>query len=208
MFSNVFESDLQLPEKVCIVAPGHNGRGFYGRIPRDYYQIAVSKVILCGEINAKIWMMNTMDQDWFAAANHAFRGIRIFRKAGIIKYQPQRVPGSRSYFFFDPSLTPEEKLHPQIRRPVKDVVRGGATIAGCAVQIAYNFGAKDILLCGVDMSGDQYWDGSHNRHPTHGKTWSFVPRLQTLLDMLIEDRKIRISSLSPTVLKIPEYKLF
>ena len=38
----------------------------------------------------------------------------------------------------------------------------GGTVTGCALQLAYNLGATTILLCGADMSGDDYWDGTAN----------------------------------------------
>ena len=47
---NIYESDYRLPEKVCVVAPGPQGRHYYHQIPEDYSVIVVSKAVLIPEI--------------------------------------------------------------------------------------------------------------------------------------------------------------
>ena len=43
---DLFQSNLRLPEKVCILAPGPNGKEHHGRIPADYEIVVVNKAVL------------------------------------------------------------------------------------------------------------------------------------------------------------------
>src|SRR4051794_23865978 len=79
-FTDVQDSDLRLSRKVCIVAPGPNGRGHYRQIPEDFQVVAVSKAVLIPDLRPAIWMMTHSDQPWFAEANRDFRGIRVFSR--------------------------------------------------------------------------------------------------------------------------------
>ena len=200
-YVNIFESDFRLPHKVCILAPGPNGKGHYGRIPAGFCVIAVSKAVLIPDVRAEIWMMNHADQPWFGEAAASFDGVCIFGD-GAVEAQPV-LTGKRSCYCYTPA---DGLLEPDWLRPVDGVIRIGGSIVGCALQLAYNFGATEILLCGADLSGDQYWDGGLNPQPTHGETWSAVQRLSPLLKWLMEEKKIKISTLSPTRLPVPEYQ--
>ena len=80
----------------------------------------------------------------------------------------------------------------------------GASVSGCAIQFAYNFGATEILLCGLDMSGDAYFDGSLNVHPNHGDIWPAVRYLNAMFNWL-RLRNVNVFTLSPTTLDAPEY---
>ena len=96
-------------------------------------------------------------------------------------------------------------LEPQMSRGLDGVIRYGATVSGCAIQFAYIFGATSILLCGVDLSGDEYFDETVNVNANHGDTWPAVQRLQPLLTHLIEDKRLSIATLSPTRLELPTF---
>jgi len=198
---NIFESDIHLPPKVCILSPGPNGRPHYGDIPDDCCVIAVSKAVLIPEVQADIWVMNHADQDWFEAANAAFEGMRVFRDEAVL--EAQAVLGEElPCYSFDALRGP---LGLVIFKPVDQVIRSGGSVSGCALQFAYNFGAREILLCGVDMSGDSYWDGTVNVQPQHGETWNVVKYLNPLIRWMIEERGIRIATLSPTRLAVAFY---
>ena len=62
-----------------------------------------------------------------------------------------------------------------------------------------------LLLCGVDLSGDEYFDGTINPNANHGETWPAAMRLQALLRHLIDERGVSVATLSPTRLELPEY---
>jgi hypothetical protein len=200
-WTELFSSRLRLPEKVCVVAPGPNGEGHYREIPKDHFLIAVSKAVLIEELQPAMWIMTHASQDWFSAADERCACCRVFG-AGALRDRPDlRAGGDRFYF----QCEEEELVVNGAIQPVEGRVRRGASISSCAVQIAYNLGAKQILLCGVDMSGDAYWDGSMNPDQNHGETWPAVNGFHALIHYLTGQRGIRISSLSPTKLKIPSY---
>lgn len=198
---NILDSDFALPSKVCILAPGPRGRPHYARIPDDYLVIALSKAVLIPQVEADIWMMHHTHQDWFDEANARFDGVCIFKEA------PARAVahklGDAVCYCYNP-LQGEDRM--EQCRCVDGRIRGGASVAGHALQIAYTFGVKDILLCGVDMSGNGYFDESINVRPEHGETWSFVYLLNPMIRWMIDEQSLRIATLSPTKLDVPRYQ--
>jgi hypothetical protein len=194
----LFGSGWRLPAKVCIVAPGPNGRSHYGEIPEDYYKIALSKAALIPAVRASVWIMCHTQQDWYGEASASFRGVRIYGDAAARQAEQELLAlGCECYCFYPPP----DSLSPEVR-PVEGAIRVGGSISGIALQIAYNFGARDILLCGVDMSGDGYFDGTMNVQPSHGDTWGAVKNLNPLIRWMIEKRGLRIHTLSPTRLDV------
>jgi hypothetical protein len=202
MLRDIFKSDFRLRPKVCVLAPGPNGRGHYAEIPPDFQVLAVSKAALIPEVQAEVWVMNHIEQDWFLEANEQFEGVRIFKHDAALRARAALV-GKGGCYYFKP---PADALGVPVRLPVEGVVRIGATVSACAVQLAFNFGAREILLCGVDMSGDAYFDNTLNVHPHHGETWSAAQRLDPLLKWMVEERGLKISTLSPTKLNLPRYE--
>jgi hypothetical protein len=201
-FVDVSVSDLRLAPKVCIVAPGRNGSDNYRRIPADFQILAVSKAVLVPDLRPAIWMMTHSDQDWFSEANRNFRGIRIFSRDAALGAAAAVWDTSDMYYFVPPS---DSFLDLEMSQPLDRVIRYGATVSACAVQFASIFGAREILLCGVDMSGDEYFDGTVNPNANHGDTWPAAMRLQSLLRRLIDERGLSFATLSPTRLELPEY---
>jgi len=199
-YRNLFDSDFRLPEKVCILAPGPNGKAHYGRIPPDFCVVALSIAVLIPEVRAKVWMMNHADQSWFDRAATSFNGICVFGDAAM-RARPE-LAGKCACYYFTP---PPEPLEPDKFISVDGVIRVGGSIVGCALQLAYNFGAAEILLCGADLSGDHYWNGDVNQQPTHGDVWPAVRRVDPLIRWLMEEKKIKVSTLSPTRLNVPSY---
>jgi hypothetical protein len=199
-FVDVNQSDLRLNRKVCIVAPGPNGRGHYHRIPPDFQIVAVSKAVLIPDLRPSIWVMTHSHQTWFAEANRSFHGIRLFSFDAALN-SAEALQGKADCYCFIPPR--DSFLEPQVRQPLDRVIRYGATVSGCAIQFAYIFGAGEILLCGVDLSGDEYFDGTVNVNEHHGDTWPALLRLQPLLKYLIDDQRLKIATLSPTKLELP-----
>jgi hypothetical protein len=199
-FVNVFASGLRLPPRVCIVAPGPNGPGNYRKIPPDVYVIAVSKAVLVPSIRPRLWVMTHSHQDWYPEADRAFRGDRVFGELAMRDVCP---PAGATWYCFD---TAGKSLSPDHLRPVDGCIRVGGTVTGCALQLAYNLGATTILLCGADMSGDGYWDGTSNPQPAHGSTWPAARCVNLLARWMMEEKGLRIATLSPTRLAVPAYQ--
>lgn len=202
-FVDVFKSNFRLARKVCIVAPGPNGRDHYGRIPADFQIVAVSKAVTIPLIRADVWVMNHGDQPWFNEANARFEGIRVFSRDAVVNVESSLQDTAECYYFTPPE---EQFLEADYCRPVDGVIYYGATVSACALQLAYNFGATEILLCGVDMSGDDYFDGTQNKHINHGAIWPAVRRMQPLVEHLTREKHVTILTLSPTKLEVPAYR--
>lgn len=205
-WKNIFESGFCLPDQVCIVAPGPQGVGRYREIPAGCFVIAVSKAVLIPELCPSLWMMNHVHQPWYNAASSSFRGIRVFHRDAVKVVDQMAVEArsdERKYYSFTP---PTEPLGLEEFVPVDGCIRIGATISACAVQLAYNFGASEIVLCGVDMSGDGYFDGTINENPNHGDTWPAASRFNLLIEWLVAQRGLRITTLSPTKLDVPPFQ--
>ncbi|HYK01026.1 MAG TPA: hypothetical protein VE974_04670 [Thermoanaerobaculia bacterium] len=198
-FVPLFGSDFRLPERVCIVAPGPNGHGHYDAIPVDCHVIAVSKAVLIPGLRAGVWLMNHTQQDWFAEADARFDGVCVFGSRAV-EEAPTLTPKKACYVYDCAG----EPLHEERVHPVDGFIRMGASVSACAVQLAYNFGARELVLCGVDMSGDAYFDGTQNVHPSHGDPWPAAARLDRLLRWMRDERGIAISTVTPTRLSVPE----
>jgi len=113
------------------------------------------------------------------------------------------LSGKKNCYYFKPH---PDLLDPNGCSSIEGVIRYGGTIVGNAIQLAYNFGVTEILLCGADMSGDGYWDGTVNRERVHGNVWIAVSYLNPLLSWLMNQKHIRISTLSQTRLDVPAYR--
>lgn len=200
---NIFDSGFRLPRKVCIVAPGPMGLGHYESIPDEFLVIAVSKAVLIPGLPTAVWMMNHVTQPWYETASASFRGTRVFMHDAVeaIPSRLQAIKGADWYSF----VPPEEPLGLDEFMSIEGCIRIGATVSACALQLAYNFGAREILLCGVDMSGDAYFDGTSNPSPNHGDTWPATTRLNRLVGWLRSHKGLRIHSVSPTRIDVPDY---
>jgi hypothetical protein len=200
---DVFRSTLRLPDTVCVLAPGPNGRPHYGRIPGDCAVIAVNKGVMIPDVPRKdIWMLNHATQDWFAAANAGFTGLRIFSAPALREARDQLDP-RQDYYFYEPA---PDQLVPANVSCVRGAIRFGTTVSGCAVQFAYNFGARRILLCGVDMSGDAYFDGTQNVNANHGEVWPAARTIGALARWLRDEQGVSVETLSETRLDVPRYR--
>ena len=200
---DIFRTDFRLPEKVCILAPGPNGLGHYGEIPSDYEVIAVSKAVMIAEVPRKrLWMMCHANQDWFETANAAFHGMRVFGHVALQAARAKLDPTGTYYYF----KAADGLLEPETISRVDGAICLGTSISGCALQFAYNFGARQILLCGVDMSGDGYWDGSQNANEVHGEVWHAAQRFNHLIRWMEEERGVQIASLSKTQLQVRSHR--
>jgi len=146
--------------------------------------------------------MNHAEQDWFAEADRAFDGVRVFGN-GAVQSRAVLAANARECYSFTP---PADQLSPDVVRPVDGCIRIGGTVSGCAVQIAYNFGAREILLCGVDMSDDEYGDGTYNVQPTHGRVWPASSSLNLLIHWLVQKKGLSIRTLSETQLDVPFFE--
>ncbi len=220
MYRDVFDSDLRMARHVCVVAPGPNGRQYYSRIPDNYQVMVVSKAVLIPEVRPEIWVMNQFARDWCRDADAGFRGIRLFSKsaataASRYAFSLRGIASGRftrhlsRCYSYRIELADGKRLDKDAPSAVvPGMVRGFGSVSGCAIQLAYLCGARRILLCGVDMSGDNYWDGTATNPPrdeVHGPEWWFVPRLNNLIRWLQGSGGAVVRTLSPTKLEVPYF---
>jgi hypothetical protein len=199
-------SGLTLGEKVCVVAPGPNGKNHYHEIPHDFSIIAINKAVLIEGLNPDWWIIIHTDAGWFPAADEYFSGIRVYfdRHNNFPTEKALARSENKNYYF----SAEKENLDEHVVHPVEGCIRVGATGSAMAVQMAYNFGAREILLCGVDMSGNMYWDNTANEDPgvhDHWDVWGCVKNFNPLLDYYRNKLKIKIATLSKTKLNLPFY---
>ncbi|PHS04701.1 MAG: hypothetical protein COA88_13295 [Kordia sp.] len=204
---NVFDSNLTAGEKVCIIAPGPNGSQHYHEIPKDFTKIVVNKAIQIEEVKPDWWIIAHTNTSWFNKADRHYSGTRVYsyRALPSISKTALKMSADKVYFFY----LEKEPLRDDIVLPINGLIRYGASVSALAIQLAYNLGAKEILLCGVDMSGNSYWDKTENEDPevldVHGDIWSSVKRLNPLLHYLRNELNIKVSTLSESKLDIPYY---
>lgn len=205
VLKNIYESDFRLSPKVCILAPGPNGKAHYDEIGRDWCVIAVNKAVMIPQVRPDMWMINHSNQDWYPAADEQFNGKRVYRLGAAPTAAPPLESGP--WYYYAP---PDKRLDPNNLAEIEDgIIRFGGTVVASALQLAYHFGGREVFLCGVDMSGHDYWDATTNDDPAarvlHGETWEAVPYLNPLIEYL-SGRGLRICSLSPTKLNVPGCK--
>ena len=207
-YPNILTSGATFGKKVCIVAPGPNGVNHYNAIPNDFSIIVVNKAVLIEALQPDWWVIAHDDTSWFPKADKLYRGRRIYRDAIVpnISETANKLSQNHIYQF----ETAEEHLQENKIWPVKGHIRKGASVSSLSVQLAYNMGATEILLCGVDMSGNGYWDRSENESPEalsiHGEVWDSVSRFNPLLNHMRNELGIQISTLSETQLDVPFYQ--
>ena len=87
--------------------------------------------------------------------------------------------------------------------PLEGMLRSGGSISAQAMQLAYWLGAKRIVLVGVDMVGDTYFDDTKNINPRLMKDGvSLHCRMCNGLCQWLMARGTEVVSLSPTALQV------
>ena len=202
---DILQSSIRVPNTVYIVAGGPNGRAHYHRIPKDGYVIAVNQSVLIPDIHPDMWILNSMNRHvwrWIGKAHRAFHGVRVF-KQNCVKTTLWHIPWhirKRAYFVYIPNQA-GQRQNPDRIPP--NTLRGGGTVSGFAIQIAAHLGAKNIILCGADFSGQSYWNGRTGHHKKHGDIWAHTDAANAIIRDLKNEDELNIASLSPTKLNVP-----
>jgi hypothetical protein len=198
-FREIFSSGLRFPEKVCLIAPGPSAAASVKEIPDCYARLAVNKAVLIPGANAAYWVMNQLTANsliYFEGADSRFDGIRIFRLPTAWFWRNRvRAESSKKCFWFSVRQSPTECITAEACPPLAASVRSGATVAGCALQMLANLGAKEVLLCGLDMSGGTYWDGSTNIEDRQAGVWRQHDAMERLLEAM-RNIGIKVQSLA------------
>jgi len=199
IITDIFDNLGKFPKSktIYIVAPGKAGKDYYKYIPHSDFTIVVNKAIRC-PVHAHLWLVadtGALALDWFkwGVENHRdilclardyFRGIESPYTFGI-DTPPQQI------------LNEDAKIYP-------GKLRTGGTVTAMAMQLAAQMKPDRIVLCGVDMIGDTYFDGEVVKLYTQegrNKEWPVIGRLNALVKE-IESMGIKVQTLSPTALKV------
>ena len=175
------------------------------------------------ELDADAWLCidnEIPSKPYFNSAMENFHGIKIFKyqePSELISFQDSlRAQGLKVEIAYTRDLEaprfPEhgENLYrilclwqlPIDQRstpPVKGELRNGGTVAGFGVQLAWYFGAREIYLYGVEMSGNKYTNEPDNPNHDADAPWLERIAMQAFIDRVREDG-VRVIALTPTVL--------
>jgi len=197
------------PPEVYIIGTGPNGADHFAKAQTAQYVIACNKAITLEGIPKNIWLCDDRtlpDKEWFRI--YAYYYINnpgriqdptptpVFSEGTLLEMYP-RVP------FYTRHMSGSMK---RPHGPRKGVLRGGASICGKALQLAYWKCAKRIVLVGVDMMHRAYHDdpdgqGCIAQMYTDG-TWYQKERLDLHIKY-IRGAGVEVVSLSETALNVP-----
>jgi hypothetical protein len=210
---DIFLTNLQMPHDVYIVATGPNGKDYYDKIPPDAYVIAVNKAIMLDPTVPKsLWMCEDStlpDQEWFQNA-YAYYSQRDYCVEDLSRnpYDPVPVFVDKPNYPAAPFIFPHTGFLGSTLNPNHSLqwgqTWGGCTIACRATQIACLLGARRIILVGVDMFGDQYYDGTtvdEKYADRKDNPWVQKDGFEKLIDWIRENMGIDVVSLSETALE-------
>lgn len=205
-FKPVFEAGLVLPQGVCIVGSGPSAVQAMARRPTGMFTIALNKAVLLPGLRPDLWLMNQLTSDSLgyyreAAAAHP-QVPRLFRLSTALA-TAQEHTGRDDCFWFLARQSPTEELRADGDLPPGPLVRSGGTVAGCALQIAFALGAREILLGGIDMHGDTYWDGTTNPRDPKPGVWRHAAILDRLIAHLCRSYGGEVLTLGDTALRSP-----
>ena len=214
--TNVLTAGIHLPHELVLLGSGPNANAHIPALKRSGKYIVALNHAIWQPVDAAIWAAQDptlKDQEGFYRKANELRDTG--RKFGLREFQR----GDRPMPFFDKKKVqkyfPWFKLVFDVNKPGIDAktfsyfpigrdklrVYQGATICGTFMQVAIRLGVKRIILCGIDMYGHIYFDGSqHRKAQRKGQIWTS----SGALDFLIKrawDIGVEVYTISDTQLK-------
>jgi hypothetical protein len=205
-YPDIFSAPPKLPKKVYIVGSGPRGEDAFKTIPEDACTIALNSMISQWR-PWTYWMAfdyRIVDSDFWCEIKVPKKTVTLFgaRLANRVWSDPAVFPKIKPnyYFRYHPGMSGASFVEGQ--PCLVDGLLRGLTVAGCALQFAYWFGATEIVLCGIDMFGQNHLDGHVNIDVKYLAEWPWSKNLSRLCGVL-RSKGISICSLSPTNLEVP-----
>ena len=185
---------IHLPHEVYVLGSGPNGAEHHQRIPPDAFLISLNKAVIVRAPTVWMcWAQAYAKQVWaLDALAKPFVKLIGQRLADVLKGEYSNAYRFEHY----PLWT---KLPALVFIP--GVLRAGATIAGAALQFAYHYGAHRVILCGIDMFGTGYFDGTKGNLHREGRDWEDLNRLMEMI-RLCQFEGLTVQSLSETRLDV------
>jgi hypothetical protein len=218
-FVDIFKADMKLPETVTILGSGPKGIPAYEKIKPEDFVISLNGGLSC-PVHSDLWM--SMDatlprQDYWndLMLDHYKKWYMTGHDLGaasIGKGYPipvmERVRIARLYPWVQLVFTLQIGAYREYMMSIRDVtphsgyLRPGCTVCGAAIQMCFWNNVKHVRLCGIDMFGSIYADGSkHRKADRKDKAWGVVPVFNALMRYL-ETQGMRFTTLSETQLEI------
>ena len=210
MAEDILKSDFKPGTDAIVLAPGPNGKEHWHKIPCDAFVIAVNQAIEIKEVKKSIWLASDgtlPDKTWFhkaaqelIASDYPLEDLSnptpVFDSGKLLEYYP------KTRWSFEHG----ETLSSPPWGCFDGVLRGGATVSAQAIQLAYLLGCRQIYLCGVDMTGRDYFNGGRidNRQipdDAVDDTWLALNWLEILIRWLADNDCV-VRSLSETALNV------
>lgn len=202
---DIFDDFPELPERVYIVGSGPKGERAFHNIPENAYCIALNSRI-CFWRKWDVWMAfdhRIVDSEYWTDIRQPGKETKVLFGARLANriYEDKNVyPRLEpdAYFRYHPGITGASFV-PGQRTLINGVLRG-LTVAGCALQFAYYGGADQVVLCGVDMFGQNHVDGHVNiDKEKYGGVWPWAENMSKLCAYLISTG-MRIGTVSDTAI--------
>ena len=196
---DIFTSDYRFPSRVDILAPGPNGKAHWPQL--GPYVIAVNKAGLI-PVDPDAWLVSdwwAIKTPWFSPIENMFDGLKLF-SVGLHK-----IRGGADYTF--KLLDGRQCVKPfgtaPYGEPLEGMLRPDGSVAASAVELAARFGAREIVLCGVDMYGGTYYDGTISKAVDcdHKGPWAYIPYFNSLVEW-VRGQGVDIWSMSKTALEV------
>jgi hypothetical protein len=206
---DILRHPFTFPPEVYVVGTGPNGADYFYKAQTAQYVIVCNKAITLEDIPRNIWLCDDgtlPDKEWFRVYAYYYVNnpgriqdptpTPVFSEGKLLDLYP-RVP------FYAKHFTGSMK---QPHGPRDGVLRGGASICGKALQLAYWKGARRIVLVGVDMMHRAYHDdpkgqGCMAQMKEDGE-WYQCVRFNLHVNFL-KKQGVEVVSLSKTALNVP-----
>jgi len=195
----ITDTDLLRHETVYIVGSGPNGKEYYDSIPKGSIVMVCNKAIMT-PIDAKFWICEDSsipNNQWFHD-NLDRDVLKIFSDSIAAEHPADYGFRHKSIWKFN---------NPDF---CHGSTYGGATVCCRATQLCAMSGAKNIILIGVDMSGNYHFDGSEGDCQIEIRRkgrWLQTKAFDDILIWLKNNLGCRIVSMSETELKLARHKI-
>lgn len=228
---NIFQlidSGYKMPETVYIAATGPNGAPYLPLIPEGAFTIAVNSMINYPRV-FDWWVAfdhRIVGNDWWPTFTipEGTRTLIGARFANMMIMHPRNKWGRSEAFepdyvfeymnrkhnnFVAHSFTRNSDGTVSGRHPVMipGLLRGGLTVTGIAIQLAYYCGAKNIVMIGCDFKGPGHWDGFVNPSHWYKDVWIWKSIMENFCIWLRQERGTTVYIASDSSLKLPRWIL-
>ncbi len=93
-------------------------------------------------------------------------------------------------------------IMPSTQRLDSGVLHAGATVAGCALQLCYWAGCQSVTLCGIDMFGNRYADGTISPCHASRQNWGEQMHNMNRIIALVREGGMIVETISETALMV------